>query len=363
MEASLNPLCLSECSAQTIVSIINREMIPKIPLLRPYKTAIEAYFTTNNIDGKAFLKMKRNKFVKGLSAATGNKKTKSSATALYLKIKKYSVRVEDCSWLQICHLITNYILPSLSNPRLNENKDAIIKYITQHALDGAIILGMRRRHFGRAFAEYVNNKTLTGAAMKLHKAIVGCDTSTITNYTKSKRQQSEATMHHVVKVQSIGIPPTDAPPANDSHKSKQSNLLSPDVDSMGWSQLKERCGMEGLSPLGTKKQLLFSLRQKLYPNKDNDSDSNGLEKKKKNKKGSQTGALKQEKSANKLKPALSKQVKRSTASDTDQSEDEEDDATESESNASDGAHHTPIDATNDRSLSHISNSSDNDGDD
>eukprot|EP01083_Nonionella_stella_P217700 781414_1 len=184
-------------------------------------------------------------------------------------------------------------------------------------------------------------------------------------YTKSKRQQSEATMHHVVnyKVQSIGIPPTDAPPANDSHKSKQSNLLSPDVDSMGWSQLKERCGMEGLSTLGTKKQLLFSLRQKLYPNKDNDSDSNGLEKKKKNKKGSQTGALKQEKSANKLKPALSKQVKRSTASDTDQSEDEEDDATESESNASDGAHHTPIDATNDRSLSHISNSSDNDGDD
>merc|ERR1712228_7119 len=63
---------------------------------------------------------------------------------------------------------------------------------------------------------------------------------------------------------SIVAPPA---PLDEPQKKEKPNLMEQDIESMGFIQLKARCGMEGLSTFGTKKQLLARLRLHLNPNK------------------------------------------------------------------------------------------------
>eukprot|EP00484_Ammonia_sp_Unknown_P030416 CAMPEP_0197036816 /NCGR_PEP_ID=MMETSP1384-20130603/14199_1 /TAXON_ID=29189 /ORGANISM="Ammonia sp." /LENGTH=1484 /DNA_ID=CAMNT_0042467033 /DNA_START=103 /DNA_END=4557 /DNA_ORIENTATION=+ len=87
------------------------------------------------------------------------------------------------------------------------------------------------------------------------------------NYQQQQQQQQNTAM--------MEAPPPPMPEP-ESQKNEQ-NLLEQDPESMGFIQLKARCGMEGLSTFGTKKQLLSRLRAHL--NKDanpngNDKNSN-----------------------------------------------------------------------------------------
>lgn len=77
------------------------------------------------------------------------------------------------------------------------------------------------------------------------------------------------------------------PPVSPRSKKNQQNLLDQDIESMGFIQLKARCGMEGLSTFGTKKQLLGRLRQHLQKqgnsvnsNNNGNSNANGTTKNK-----------------------------------------------------------------------------------
>ena len=75
------------------------------------------------------------------------------------------------------------------------------------------------------------------------------------------------------------------PPVSPRSKKNQQNLLEQDIESMGFIQLKARCGMEGLSTFGTKKQLLGRLRQHLQKQgngvtSNNNNNSNGNSKNK-----------------------------------------------------------------------------------
>ena len=76
-------------------------------------------------------------------------------------------------------------------------------------------------------------------------------------------------------------PPMAQPPISPRSKKNQQNLLDQDIEAMGFIQLKARCGMEGLSTFGTKKQLLGRLRQHLqkqgngaFPSTSNNINSN-----------------------------------------------------------------------------------------
>lgn len=53
------------------------------------------------------------------------------------------------------------------------------------------------------------------------------------------------------------------PPMPEPETKKPPNLMEVDIETMGFIQLKARCGMEGLDTFGTKKQLLERLRQHL----------------------------------------------------------------------------------------------------
>lgn len=72
---------------------------------------------------------------------------------------------------------------------------------------------------------------------------------------------------------SMMAPPAPSQPAPVSPKSKANNrnqptnLLKQDIEKMGFIQLKARCGMEGLSTFGTKKQLLGRMRHHLKSQK------------------------------------------------------------------------------------------------
>eukprot|EP01084_Bolivina_argentea_P255992 430824_1 len=91
---------------------------------------------------------------------------------------------------------------------------------------------------------------------------------------KSNSDIASIKNNYVSKQKTAIVAPPPPMPEPESPSSNQQNLLDQDIETMGFIQLKARCGMEGLSTFGTKKQLLGRLRQHIQKNGTNNKPKN-----------------------------------------------------------------------------------------